>query len=255
TAESLELEGELIFAGFGYSSGMKDPENLMPRDLQGKIVLYSAGSPSTHRDGTSGSWNSAEERKKMDYFFENGAKALILVTSFHDSSNTTFNHFRRMSARQSYSFQTQEDNDRAPVFIITPETADELTGRRFNWRKVLQGVSEHHHPGSFKLKNKKIAVKSLQKKNSLKAANVVGFIEGSDSLLKNECVVFRSHYDHLGTSKQGEIYNGADDNASGVATLLEVANMFAGTEKKPLRSMLFLFPAAEEIGLFGSDYY
>lgn len=255
STESLELDGDLVFAGFGYDKQSMTDTYSPTQNVNGKIVLYSAGSPATFMDETSGNWNSVAERNKMDNFFDNGAKALILVTSIHDNAQSTFNQFKRMSARQAYSFKTNEKNDNPPVFIITPETADELTGRRFKWAKILQDISENMNPEQFELKDNRISIVSLQKIKTMEAANVVGYIEGSDSILKDECIVFISHYDHLGVAKNGDIFNGADDNASGVATLLEVAGMFASLENRPSRSMLFLFPAAEEIGLLGSDYY
>jgi Zn-dependent M28 family amino/carboxypeptidase len=98
-------------------------------------------------------------------------------------------------------------------------------------------------------------LKSARKVEEKKGRNIVGFVEGSHPVLKEECVVFMAHYDHLGMNKSGEIYNGADDNASGTATLLEVARAFKQVEKKPKRSIVFLWVTAEEVGLIGSEYY
>jgi Zn-dependent M28 family amino/carboxypeptidase len=80
-------------------------------------------------------------------------------------------------------------------------------------------------------------------------------VEGSDPVLKNECIVYVAHYDHMGVDRQGEVYNGADDNASGVAGLLEVAEAFMKLDKKPKRSVVFAWVTGEEIGLLGSLYY
>jgi hypothetical protein len=88
--------------------------------------------------------------------------------------------------------------------------------------------------------------------NELK--NVAGYIEGSDSILKNEVIVFSCHYDHIGTSGS-RVNPGADDDASGCAALLSIAKAFQSLEKKPLRSILFLWLSGEEIGLFGSEAY
>ncbi|MDR2465778.1 MAG: M20/M25/M40 family metallo-hydrolase [Prevotellaceae bacterium] len=89
----------------------------------------------------------------------------------------------------------------------------------------------------------------------LNACNVAGMVEGSD--LKNEYVILLAHHDHLGTI-DGRVYNGADDNASGVACLMEIAAMLAEAKRTgqgTRRSVVVLFPAAEEHGLFGSRYY
>ena len=91
--------------------------------------------------------------------------------------------------------------------------------------------------------------------------NVVGTVEGSDRKLKNEYVVFSAHWDHLGIgnpdARGDKIYNGAYDNASGVAAVLGIAEVLAKmpSRERPKRSFLFLFPTAEEQGLLGAEYY
>lgn len=94
---------------------------------------------------------------------------------------------------------------------------------------------------------------------TIDSQNVVAKVEGSDPRLRDEYVVYSSHWDHLGVNQKAEgadkINNGALDNASGVATLLEMARGFTQIQPKPKRSILFLFVTAEEQGLLGSEYY
>ncbi|HUR82351.1 MAG TPA: M20/M25/M40 family metallo-hydrolase [Thermoanaerobaculia bacterium] len=91
-------------------------------------------------------------------------------------------------------------------------------------------------------------------------ANVIGKLEGSDPVLKNEAVLYSAHHDHLGIGTPDDddptdtIYNGAIDNASGTATILEVARVWSETKPRPKRSLYFAFVAAEEQGLLGSKY-
>ncbi|HZH33125.1 MAG TPA: M20/M25/M40 family metallo-hydrolase [Pyrinomonadaceae bacterium] len=94
------------------------------------------------------------------------------------------------------------------------------------------------------------------------ATNVVGILEGSDAKLKHEVVVIGAHYDHLGrggqgslAAREGEIHHGADDNASGVAGLLELARTFARERKSVRRTLVFAAFGGEEEGLLGSSYY
>ncbi len=92
-------------------------------------------------------------------------------------------------------------------------------------------------------------------RREVRSENVLGFIEGSEK--PNEYVVVSSHYDHLGIIN-GEIYNGADDDASGTSTLLEIAEAFSKATKegnRPKRSILFIAMSGEEKGLLGSKYY
>ncbi len=94
---------------------------------------------------------------------------------------------------------------------------------------------------------------------SLSATNVVALLPGSDPRRKGEWVVVSAHFDHIGTgspdSRGDSIYNGADDNASGTAALIEVARAFAALPQAPARSVAFVAVSAEEEGLVGSEYF
>src|SRR5690606_12661065 len=103
--------------------------------------------------------------------------------------------------------------------------------------------------------NIKVSIQCKRMNTEIETKNIIGIIEGSDPVLKNECVVLMAHYDHLGVDLNGDVYNGADDNGSGVVTLFEVAEAMVKTTQKPKRSILFLWVTGEEIGLFGSQYY
>jgi hypothetical protein len=108
------------------------------------------------------------------------------------------------------------------------------------------------------LLSKSATLKFRSRHEKIESDNVVAVIESSDPVLKNEYVLFSTHVDHLGTGDpiQGDaIYNGAVDNASGCAVLLEVARALAGSPARPKRSLVFLFVTAEEAGLLGSDYF
>jgi hypothetical protein len=88
----------------------------------------------------------------------------------------------------------------------------------------------------------------------LRTPNVVAWFEGCDAELKREHIIIGAHLDHLGL-RRGEVYPGADDNASGTTALLQIANAISSSPHKPRRSVLFIAFAAEEIGLLGSRYY
>ncbi len=95
------------------------------------------------------------------------------------------------------------------------------------------------------------------------APNVVGILEGSDPVLKDEYLVFSAHMDHSGTADQGScaargadsICNGADDNASGTVAIVELAEAFAALHPRPKRSVIFLTVSGEEKGLWGSSFF
>jgi Zn-dependent M28 family amino/carboxypeptidase len=96
------------------------------------------------------------------------------------------------------------------------------------------------------------------KMRPLNSRNVVGIIPGSDPKLKDEVVIYSAHWDHFGVGEAvngDNIYNGAIDNATGCATILELARVWGSLPQKPRRSAMFLFVTAEEAGLLGSAYY
>jgi hypothetical protein len=87
------------------------------------------------------------------------------------------------------------------------------------------------------------------------ASNVVAVLRGSDPVLANEAIVYSAHMDHVGKRMDGDVFNGADDNASGSAGLLEIATAYAQGKEKPRRSIVLLSVSGEELGLWGSAYY
>jgi len=100
-----------------------------------------------------------------------------------------------------------------------------------------------------------VSLKAAVESHEFDGKNVIGIIEGSDPVLKNEYIVYTAHFDHVGKNNEGEVFNGADDNASGSIGLLETAKAFMSLKKKPLRSIVFLWVNGEEKGLVGSNYY
>ncbi|WP_025587595.1 M28 family metallopeptidase [Sphingomonas sp. UNC305MFCol5.2] len=133
-------------------------------------------------------------------------------------------------------------------------TAAVYVAERFAALGLVQARTD---AGWFQLAKLPITRGNPPRKRIYKAPNVIGILPGSDPVLRNEYVVLSAHLDHVGTdpSRAGDkIYNGAMDNASGVATMLETARAFAGSKQRPKRSILFVALAGEESGLLGSDY-
>jgi Zn-dependent M28 family amino/carboxypeptidase len=112
-------------------------------------------------------------------------------------------------------------------------------------------------PSSFEF-GYSISISYATTHNDIESYNVVGLIPGTDKVLKNEYVVHSAHLDHVGIGRAvagDSIYNGAHDNASGVASLLEIARVYKSSNAKPKRSVLIVMVTAEEMGLLGSSYF
>jgi Zn-dependent M28 family amino/carboxypeptidase len=118
-------------------------------------------------------------------------------------------------------------------------------------------AAEDGHPEAFDLPVK-LAVKTASRQRKVESPNVIGLLPGSDPQLRDEYVVLTAHLDHVGIGEPvngDRINNGAYDNASGIAIMLEIARAFAGLPRAPRRSLLFLAVTGEEKGLLGSDFF
>lgn len=253
-SEVFDMDGELIFAGFGWKDENSDFDELAGLELKNKVVLISAGTPESFQGEFSHQWNNSLERNKTDKIFDAGARAVILITSVQDEENKTFNQISQGANRPNYSLEKSSSENETNLVIATPDVADAIIGKKGRWKKTLQKIAKKGNPVSYVVKNK-FQLRSVRKVEEKNVRNIIGFVEGSGPVLKEECVVFMAHYDHLGMNKNGEIYYGADDNASGTATLLEVTRAFTQADEKPKRSIVFLWVTAEEVGLIGSEYY
>ena len=216
-----------------------DPSKLDPAVFRGAAMTYY------------GRWTY-----KYEIASEKGAAAAILV---HETgpAGYPFEVVKGSWSRENFDI-AQPSGSQAPARVaveawISSEKANELfqtCGRDFaalkqaatkrDFRPVALGCS-----GKFSITNALREVKSR---------NVVAKLEGSDPALKNETVIYTAHWDHLGRDselKGDQIYNGAADNASGVAAVLEIARAFTHVTPAPKRSIVFLAVTAEEKGLAG----
>jgi Zn-dependent M28 family amino/carboxypeptidase len=141
------------------------------------------------------------------------------------------------------------------VIIIDRSLADELlkgSGKKLD--QLQDEIDKTMKSQSFLIEGTKLKINEVSGTEEKTLNNVAAYIEGSDPVLKNEFVVFSAHYDHVGATGN-KVNTGADDNASGCSALLSMAKAFQSLEKKPLRSILFLWVSGEEIGLYGSQSY
>jgi hypothetical protein len=150
-----------------------------------------------------------------------------------------------------------------PCMHIKRSVADSILKSAGTTVKEIQEKSRSDQkPGSFSIPGVVVSLSSDVQKERSQTKNVLGMIEGSDPKLKDEYLVIGAHYDHLGLGGAGSlvpdtvaVHHGADDNASGTAGVLELAQAFSSRESKPKRSILFMSIGAEEEGDLGSDYF
>jgi hypothetical protein len=263
----IDLQGDVVFAGYGIKSDEFGYNDLEGIDIKGKIVLVMERAPLDAEGKVR--FNDPELAGEMSFqpkigpLLNPGPKAVIFVPD-PKSGHKTYAESSPMIAGYLSSQSTLKGETDSLSFImsvlpkiifVNRSVADALlkgTG------KTLEGLQNEIDrtlkPQSFAIEGKQLIIKEKALTEEKTLNNVAAYIEGSDPVLKKEVVVFSAHYDHIG-SVDGYINPGADDDASGCAALLSMADAFSNLKKKPLRSILFLWVSGEEIGLFGSSSY
>lgn len=245
--EEVLNDAAIVMAGFGDI----DDET----DVSGKVVVVAQGKADGFPESAKFSWNNRDERRKIRSLVEKKPAAIVVVTCPADRRNHAFNEIKAWNNRERYSLANTESSKGIPVLVALPRLADKIMGGKGQFEKYLVSVAASGDKQGFEMDDKQISLNSKVIKNEIKARNIVAYVEGSDPVLKDECVVFMAHYDHVGVDQNGDVYNGADDNGSGTVAIMEVAEAFASLDPKPKRSIVFLWVTSEELGMFGSNYY
>ncbi len=246
------LESTVVFAGYGFnfekdSTKWNDYENINVKD---KWVMVLAGKPDISDNDVFN--NYSRSRTKALTAKDKGAKGMLIVVGSKDD----FSMLR--------TFDNSASDAGIPVFFITQEKADEIIKKDgSSIEKLRAKITKEKKPSSLALKaNIKGRADLIHKKST--TYNVVSKLEGTDPVLKNEYIVIGAHYDHLGMGgpESGSrmpdtiaIHNGADDNASGVAGVIELAGAFASSPVKPKRTLIFVAFSGEEMGMLGSKEF
>jgi aminopeptidase YwaD len=256
-----KADGGLVFIGYGITAkdyGYDDYEGV---DVKDKVVIVLRYEPppkddkSPFRKAPQYS-NHATLRAKANNAREHGAAAMILVDLHHDGAEQReLIPLRRSLSRGGNSLVAAQAKRRV--------VAQWLETHGVSLAALKAKIDYAGRPASMALPGAQAALTVTLEEIRAQADNVVGIIPGSDPHLKNEHIVIGAHYDHLGfghygtrdSSTEGEIHHGADDNASGTAVLLHMAEQLAGAEPKPARTTVFAAFSGEELGLFGSRRY
>jgi Zn-dependent M28 family amino/carboxypeptidase len=267
--ESKVENSDLVFVGYGVVAPEYGWDDYKGLDVHGKTIVMLINDPQVP-DSTDPTKldDKMFKGKAMTYYgrwtykyeiaAQKGAAAAVII---HETGPAGYPYevVSGSWSRENFDIQTPDKNmGRAAVESwITSERARELftaSGQDFDALKKA-ALSKDFKPVPLNAKANMTVKNTLREINS---SNVIGKLEGSDPALKNEYVIYTAHWDHLGRDPKltgDQIYNGALDNASGTATLLEIAEAFTKLATPPKRSILFLAVTAEEKGLLGAKYY
>jgi hypothetical protein len=254
----VKLSAGLVFAGFGISEPGLGYDDYAGLDVKGKIVLITRGAP--EKFSSSVAAHTMNTTQILKVAAEHGAVGVIVgsADSAAHLTNTSKGVYSVLDNQNKVAVSRTYYSDQISVFGNINYNIFRLLLNSAN--KPLQTIIEQLKAGqsnSFALKvGFNISYSSTYQ--DITSYNVIGKIQGTDPGLKNEYVVHSAHLDHLGISTPVEgdsIYNGAHDNASGVASLLGIASVYKNIKVKPKRSVLLVLVTGEELGDLGSSYF
>jgi len=260
-SKSDNVDGELVFAGYGITAKENGYDDYADLNVKGKIVLILRYEP-PRKDEKSPFKTPPEYsvhaalRTKANNARDHGAVGMILVDLNHDNE------------QQPELLSTNNSLWRGGNSLVAAQVRREvlrkwLDARGVSLRDLKEKIDRTGKPGSMSLPGALARLQVTLKENHERAENVVGILPGADPDLKDQRVVIGAHYDHLGfghfgaldRQAEGKIHPGADDNASGTAVLLELARRLAKLPVRPDRTIVFAAFSGEELGLYGSRHF
>jgi len=256
-----QASGRIVYVGHGYMIRAKGIDAYQGVDVKGKIILAVEGYP---RGVSFQDIHGKKEGEDYDtpetYARANGARGVIYIPS---QSTLTFwqnrHQFSLNPSRLKLEGLRQVGANIPVIYASEKMVKAILDGEKLDYAAIRKQANHGALGEAFDLGAGKQASFNVNAKvDSAMTQNVVGVIEGVDPLLKKEYVAVGAHYDHVGMSQNAEgdkIFNGADDDGSGTVGTLAIAQALAKSPTRPKRSVIFVWHAGEEKGLWGSEFF
>lgn len=266
------IKGDIVFAGFGVNDDSRGVTHLDGDKLEGNWALIFEDAPYVVDGDTLINPNMQGNNRLGQILRNYGAAGILVIPSddegsytdrakqrasiIHAPSNLTLSYMEEDGPGSSgFSFGYSEVSPDFAALLLDLDSVDEL-------HELKESITEDITNFSANKTNHYLTYTPYTNRRVVDSENVIAYMEGADSELKDEALVLIAHYDHVGVGQPDEtgdtIYNGADDNGSGTTALLGIANALSEARAngyKPKRSVLFVHVTAEEIGLLGSRYY
>jgi len=273
-SRSANISASLVFAGSGWFVKSKNIDGYKGIDAIGKIAIIVAPPdglpPGITRADLTGK-RGEDFMTAGEYAQKLGVAGLVFIPDFQYLANWDRNRSRltERGVTRVVKFETPGalvsgnltvNSVLLPQIVAAPRLANALfQGERQSASAIFESTYSGKAPDPFELRpDKQLSLTIKTKSDTMATQNVVAVFEGSDPVLKDEYVAVGAHYDHIGIGvplNGDAIYNGADDDGSGTTALLAMAEALAKAPKRPKRSVLFVWHAGEEKGLWGSRYF
>jgi Zn-dependent M28 family amino/carboxypeptidase len=267
--DKVSVDGDLVFVGYGIDAPNYKWNDYKgdPADYRGKVLMILVNDPpATEAEPNLFGAKALTYYGRWTYKYEEAARrgaAGVILVHTPESAGYGWNVVRTSNGSWRYEI-ARTQTDKTPFLNmkswVTNDAAIKLLkGANLNLDELRKKAqSRDFMPVKTGLKVKLDLNSEMM---SFDSPNVVGSVDGSDPKLKDEYVIYTAHWDHLGIGEPDasgdKIYNGAYDNASGVAAVLGIADVLAKMpdKERPKRSAMFVFTTAEEQGLLGAEYY
>jgi len=253
------VSGQLVYVSHGWVIKSKNLDPYQSVEVKDKIVVVnSVALPKGLTIKELGKQGEDFEAPR-DAAQKRGAKGIIYIPAFAALANWESNRQSAITQGAVFFEKLRPQDASIPAITISPRALNALfSNEKINALTAFNRAATNEPGESFAFKpEKQVSFTVGVKSESISAQNVVAVLEGGDAALKNEYVALGAHYDHVGIGNpvNGDaIYNGADDDGSGTTAVLALAEAFA-KGPRPKRSLLFVWHAGEEKGLWGSAYF
>jgi hypothetical protein len=256
--QEARIEGDLVFVGLGLDASEQGWDDFREVDIKDKIVvMLDAELPENHP--LSAPEHGRLYRRRSRRTGQKGAVAVLNVISEERERNFVKKGYLFETsgrARLVKDLKAPWRSSQVPYSLradIRHSMACEILGiSQAELDEMFQAIKRGERVPARALKGKRLEINIAIETQKNYSSNVVAYLEGTDSTLKEEYILFGSHHDHIGTL-EGRVYNGADDNGSGTVAMLEIAQ--ALSIARPKRSTILVWHTAEEKGLWGSRYF
>jgi hypothetical protein len=241
TDDKVSVSGRLVFCGNGAN---------ISKSMKGKIpIVILNGSV---RGGVGGDLQALQRYSAIAKNLSK-ADAKAGIVCLLDDGGSLANALSYRAIQRDHGVMAYDKMDRAIVKIPLMVLSREQSNLLFEHIGITAEEGNELNDDNLNKKAKGKLTIQLKSVRKAKACNVVAMLEGSSK--KQHAIVISAHHDHVGQRIDGDIFNGADDNASGTSGLLELAEAFSKSSERPARSIVFLSVSGEELGLWGSAYY
>ena len=258
---SAEVTAPVVFVGFGVTAPEFGHDDYAGLDVKGKIVALLSNAPSTLPSEPRAHYASADH--KLKNAADHGAVAVVTALGPGDMKRFPWERVKEYFGRPTLTWANADGTPgptetrlKAVAYLSPQGSARLFAGSSLTFDQAVESARKGTPGGAALAATLTLASTTSHKR--VTSPNVVGLLKGSDPSLAATSVVLTAHLDHTGVRPSGEgdrINNGAYDNATGSAILLEVARALAGQPVAPKRSVVVVLVTAEEKGLLGSDYF